>query len=239
VTRAVFAHGFTQTGRSWDGIIAALRAEVPDLDPVSPDLPGHGVASDDRLDLWASAQRLLAIGGPAAYVGYSMGGRTALHAALLAPHLVDRLVLVGATAGIADDEDRLARRRSDEELADRIEQIGVAAFIENWLQNPLFDGLTNKTAQRPDRLRNTSGGLASSLRLTGTGTQESLWERLDEVECPTLILVGERDTKFRALGERLSAGIRRCITEVIADSGHSVHLEQPEATVAAIANFLR
>lgn len=239
MTRAVFAHGFTQTGRSWDGIITALHATLGDLDPLSPDLPGHGDARDEHLDLWASARRLLSSGGPATYIGYSMGGRTALHAALLEPSLVERLVLIGATAGIDNSDERAQRRASDEALAARVEEIDVCDFIDRWLQNPLFAGLTDDTAQRSDRLRNTAHGLASSLRLTGTGTQDPLWGRLGEIECPTLILVGEHDNKFRTLGERLNAGITDCSIAVIADSGHSVHLEQPIATVAAIAEFLR
>lgn len=239
MTRAVFAHGFTQTGRSWDGIIASLHTTLPDLDALSPDLPGHGDTSNELADLWTSAQRLLDIGGPASYIGYSMGGRTTLHAALLEPALVERLVLIGATAGIDDPDERSNRRSSDEALAARIEKIGVPDFIDGWLQSPLFTGLTDDTAQRSDRLRNTTNGLASSLRMAGTGTQDPLWERLDEIECPTMILVGEHDTKFRALGARLSAGIKNCTTTVIAESGHSVHLEQPAATVAAIADFLR
>ncbi len=167
-----------------------------------------------------------------------MGGRVALHAALAHPERVERLVLIGATAGIDDDAERAGRRAGDERLAARIETVGVEAFVDEWLTNPLFAGLDERSAMRDDRLRNTVDGLASSLRTCGTGTQDPLWARLGEIRCPTLVLVGDRDEKFRALGDRLTTGIPDCRSIVIADSGHSVHLEQPDATTTALADFL-
>jgi len=233
--RVVFAHGFTQTAKTWADIEAALPT---DIQTVAVDLPGHGSAGDIVSDLWGAADHLVDSGGPATYVGYSMGGRVALHAALAHPDMVQRLVLIGATAGIDDNDERAERRSADERLADHVETIGVAQFIDEWLRNPLFAGLTPATAQRGDRLRNTEAGLASSLRTCGTGTQQPLWERLDEITCPTLLLVGERDAKFRVLANRLAEGIRDARTEVVATSGHCTHLEAPAATAAAIAAFV-
>jgi 2-succinyl-6-hydroxy-2,4-cyclohexadiene-1-carboxylate synthase len=167
-----------------------------------------------------------------------MGGRVALHTALARPEVVERLVLIGATAGIDDPDERAARRAADERLADHIEAVGVPTFIDEWLANPLFAGLTDDTALRADRLRNTSAGLAASLRATGTGTQIPLWDRLGEIECPVLVLVGEHDAKFTDLGRRLVDGLPRAELVIVPGAGHSVHLEQPDATVDAIAAWL-
>ena len=236
--RAVLAHGFTQTARSWADIQQRLAVLNPDITTTTVDLPGHGTASHLVTDLWGAANHLVEAGGAGAYVGYSMGGRVALHAALAHPDRVERLVLIGSTAGIDDNTERAERRVQDERLADRIEAIGVDAFIDEWLANALFAGLDNESALREDRLRNTAEGLASSLRMCGTGTQESLWDRLDQIRCPTLVLVGESDPKFRALGERLVTAIPDSLLTVIVNSGHSVHLEAPQATAAALSDFL-
>lgn len=238
--RFVLAHGFTQTARSWTTLEPLLAQRIPGLETVAVDLPGHGESTlRADADLWASAAELVAVGGPATYVGYSMGGRVALHAAIAHPGEVRALVLIGATAGIVDDDERAERVAADERLAGHIERVGVAAFIDEWLTNPLFAGLTDATAQRPDRLRNTSTGLATSLRSTGTGNQEPLWSRLGEIACPVLILVGERDQKFTTLGRQLVAGLPDASIAVIADAGHSVHLEQPGPTADAIASWHR
>ncbi len=238
--RFVLAHGFTQTARSWSPFARRLRQLLPGAETVAVDLPGHGdAAPPNDSDLWESADRLVDAGGTATYVGYSMGGRVSLHAALAHPDRVRSLVLVGATAGIDDPDERLARRVADERLADHIEVVGVDAFIDEWLANALFAGLSEQTAMRDDRLRNTAGALAASLRATGTGTQEPLWGRLGEIDVPVLILAGEHDTKFRAIGERMAGLLSAPTFEVIAGAGHSVHLEQPDSTAAAIADWHR
>lgn len=239
--RFVFAHGFTQTARSWDHLNEVLRGELGtiELDTVAVDLPGHGDAPPPiDADLWASADRLVELGGSGNYVGYSMGGRVALHAALSHPAAVERLVLIGATAGIDDPDERSARRRADERLATHIEAVGVETFIDEWLTNPLFAGLDDATSQRSDRLRNSVAGLAGSLRSTGTGTQTPLWDRLGEITCPVLVLVGEHDAKFTELGRRLVAGLADAELVVVPGAGHSVHLERPAATAAAIASWI-
>ncbi len=147
-------------------------------------------------------------------------------------------MLIGATAGIDDPVERAARRTADERLADHIEAVGVPTFVDEWLANPLFAGLTDATAQRTDRLRNSPAGLAASLRATGTGTQTPLWDRLGEIQCPVLVLVGEHDSKFTDLGRRLVDGLPQGELVVVPGAGHSVHLEQPDATVDAIVTWL-
>ena len=234
----VLAHGFTQTSRSWDEIEPMLRAAVPGATTAAVDLPGHGTAGAVRGDLWACADHLVAHGGRGVYVGYSLGGRVALHAALAHPAAVERLVLIGATAGIADPSAREERRRADERLAARLERIGVAAFVDEWLHQPLFAGLDEVSARREDRLRNSAAGLASSLRGAGTGTQEPVWDRLGEIDVPALVLAGQYDQKFRALGEQLAARLPRATYRVVPGAGHSAHLEQPEATVEDILAWL-
>jgi 2-succinyl-6-hydroxy-2,4-cyclohexadiene-1-carboxylate synthase len=224
--RVVLVHGFTQTAHSWDLIARRLarRYEV-----VSVDAPGHGGSSTIHADLPSAALMLAAAGGPATYVGYSMGGRLCLHLALSRADLVHRLVLVSTTAGIEDPAERAARRRSDDELAASIERDGVDRFLDRWLALPLFATLPRDLASLDDRRRNTAAGLASSLRLAGAGAQASLWDRLGELPMPVLVVAGEHDAKYVAHGRRLADLIPRSTFAVIERAGHSVHLEQPDA----------
>jgi 2-succinyl-6-hydroxy-2,4-cyclohexadiene-1-carboxylate synthase len=235
----ILAHGFTQTGRSWENVEGLLRTAIPGCRTTAVDLPGHGGATPSlaTADLWRSADHLVERGGSGIYAGYSMGGRVALHAALAHPDAVEALVLIGATGGIDDPDERSKRRFADERLADRIEQIGVDDFLTEWLANPLFAGLTDETAQLTDRRRNTAVGLASSLRSTGTGTQQPLWNRLSEIVAPTLVIVGEHDAKFHQLGDRIVSAIPNSGLAVIDSAGHSAHLEHPAETVHAIVDW--
>jgi len=231
----VLLHGFTQTRQSWRRTIAALGGRYRAL---APDLPGHGLAAERRPASFAACAayvRALA-DEPCVLAGYSMGGRIALYTALVFPGLVHRLVLVGASPGLSDAAEREARRRSDLELADRIEAIGVAAFAQEWGAQELFAGQEARVAAaaHADRLRNTPHGLAAALRGLGTGVMPPLWERLGELAMPVTLVVGERDAKFRAIADRMSPAIPDCRVEIVAGAGHAAQLEQPDIVAAAI-----
>lgn len=230
--RLALLHGFTQNARCWGPLAADLGA---DHELVLADAPGHGGSSEVRLGLPDAAAVAVEAVGPATWLGYSMGGRLALHVALGHPNAVEALVLVGATPGIADPDERATRRERDLALADRIEQIGVPAFLDEWLSLPLFADLPAEQAQRAERERNTAAGLASSLRLAGTGAQEPLWERLGEIRCPVLLVTGERDERFTQLARTMLARLGGPAEHaILPDTGHSAHLESPEVLAATL-----
>jgi len=235
--RLVLVHGFTQTGRCWGPFADDLSR---DHRLVLVDAPGHGGSADVRADLREGAHLLGATGGRATYVGYSMGGRLALHLAVERPDLVARLVLIGATAGIEDPAERAARRRADEALAGHLLEVGVGPFLDEWLAQPLFAGLTAEAACRAERLANGAEGLASSLRLAGTGTQEPLWDRLATIEAPVLLLAGVDDPKFSAIAGRMARAIGPNATvALVPRAGHSAHLESPLDTASIVRRWLR
>lgn len=230
-------HGFTQTRRCWGPVAADLAR---DHELVLVDAPGHGLSSAVAVDLATGGAMIAEVAGPATYVGYSMGGRFALHSALARPDVVERLVLIGATAGLESADERAARIADDERRAARIEEIGVDAFLDEWLALPLFAGLDDVAACRAERLDNSAAGLASSLRLAGTGTQAPTWHRLGELEMPVLVVAGALDTKFAGLGERLAESIGpNAELALIDDAGHTAHLEQPERFLAILRGWLR
>lgn len=235
----VFLHGFTQTATSWRPITEQLST---DFRCVTVDLPGHGGSPNGRRSLVETADdvaRLIgALGEPAIVVGYSMGARVALHVALSHPRLVSGLVLVSGTAGITDDAERAARRTADESLAEHIEQIGTEAFVSEWLAQPMFASLPSDAASIEERLTNSPTGLAESLRHAGTGTQTPLWSRLGELTMPTLVVTGDLDTKFTALGEELSRELPGALHERIPGAGHTLHLERPGVFVSLLRQWL-
>jgi len=233
--RVVLVHGFTQTGATWAPIAEDLAA---DHQVVLVDLPGHGESAGVRADLVAAAVLVGESGGRAVYAGYSLGARIALHLALTRPHLVRGLVVQSGTAGIVDAAERAARRLADEVLAEEIERDGVELFLERWLRQAMFASLTPDAAALDQRRTNTAAGLASSLRLMGTGTQEPLWGRLGELSMPVLVRWGGDDRKYAELGRRMARGIRGAEHEEVAGHGHAAHLEDPASFVVAVRRFV-
>ena len=233
-------HGFAQDHRCWGPLGDALSARGRCL---AVDAPGHGrstVPAD--LDLPATAALLAevaaATGGPVDVVGYSMGGRTALQLLVDHPGTVRRAVLVGATAGIADDAERAARAEQDRATAARLEEVGLDAFLDEWLALPLFSGLPDWARFDEFRRGNTPAGLAGSLRHAGTGSMAPLWDRLGGVTTTVRCLAGADDTKFCGLGERLAVALPHGEFVSVPDAGHAAHLEQPGTTAELVVGRL-
>jgi len=176
---------------------------------------------------------------PGVLIGYSMGARMALHVATLFPHVVTQLVLISGTPGIRNEAERLARRDSDNVLADHIENIGVESFINEWLALPLFSGLNSSNDQRSDRLRNSASGLANSLRYAGTGTQDPLWESLSHLAMPVHLIAGELDSKFVDIAQQMHEVIPQSEITIVSSVGHTVHLEDEATTAAILQQLLR
>ena len=229
----VLLHGFTHTGASWEPVEAALGFEA-----IAPDIRGHGSASAvEPVTLEAVVGDVSALApGRFALVGYSMGGRIALHVGLALKDRVERLVLVGASPGIADAVERDARRASDERLAGEIERLSVEEFATRWAETPVLAGQPASVRARvaEDRLRNTPAGLARALRGLGTGALPPLWDRLGELTMPVALVVGERDEKFSAIAFRMADAMADTSVVVVAGAGHAVHLEAPAVVAEAI-----
>ena len=191
------------------------------------DLAGHGSTPVAR-DLTEAGHRLGRAGGWGAYLGYSLGGRVALHLALAQPDLVTALVLIGAHPGIEDADEREARRRADDELADHLEAVGLDAFLDEWLAQPLFASLPPEADQRTERLTNDPAALGGHPAPPQHRAPGPALGPPPELSMPVLVLAGEHDERYRRLGRQAAATIgTNASFETVPDAGHAAHLEQP------------
>ena len=262
----VLLHGFTGSAEAMNGLREGLREKLSEgLSDGSGeglseahrvfaiDLPGHGNAATPHAIEHFSMQATVscvwdALDGlgleRANLVGYSMGGRVALSAAVACPNRVAKLVCLGASPGIADPIERNKRKLADEALADSILADGVEQFVDEWLRQPLFATLAERLsaadfkATREQRLANSPEGLALSLRGIGTGAMEPLREALADMDFPCLWVAGAEDAKFAAIAKEMSSTMPNGSHALIPDAGHSAHLENPAATLMAIREFL-
>lgn len=237
VKKVVLLHGFAGTRRTWEGVEKHLPTER--YRPLALDLPGHGelVDAPRPLTFEGCVESVLERSPERfALAGYSMGGRIALHVALAAPERVRRLVLVAATAGIEDEGERALRRGSDGALAHDLETGSYERFIERWQAQPLFadEPVEVSALACEDQRRNRPQALAAVLRGIGTGEMSPLWGRLEELEMPVRIVVGDRDVKFQQEGRRMAALLPRAELRIVAGA-HRLPLENPEAVAEAIA----
>jgi 2-succinyl-6-hydroxy-2,4-cyclohexadiene-1-carboxylate synthase len=247
----VMVHGFSGSSEDWTETAAALQDAGHT--GVGIDLPGHGltgVPGDPRRFTMAETARdlttlITTLGiAQAHWMGYSMGGRVALYLGITEPARVSSLILESASPGIAEEPEREERRARDEALAAEIGSRGVRWFVEHWESLPIFEsqrGLPEETrsAQRARRLRNSTAGLADSLRGLGQGTQKFLGPRLGSLRCPTLLLAGALDPKYAGLAQQMAAAIPDAEVVLVPGAGHNIHLEQPEVFHRAVLDRLR
>jgi 2-succinyl-6-hydroxy-2,4-cyclohexadiene-1-carboxylate synthase len=241
-------HGFTQSGRSWQELISKMPEG---WQWVVPDLRGHGetrtrpgapctmaACTADLEKLWDE------LGIERTHlVGYSMGGRLALHVAAKRPQRLLSLLTIGAHAGL-EEEARDGRRRGDEAMAQRIETEGLEAFVNYWSSLPMFEGLERRgpsfTAQvRAERMNNKVAGLADSLRGMGAGVMEPLWDQLTHLECPCTFVAGQLDHGYVASARRLATVVPNGRVEIVLRAGHTVHQERPDAFARVLDDHLR
>lgn len=239
-------HGFTGSGADFD----ILRHHAPDWSWNTPDLPGHGchpatLPADATMNVAVSQVCRVAdeCSQLPVLVGYSMGGRVALQAAVRHPERWRALILVGATPGIDDLNQAADRRAADESLARKIDLYGPRPFLDEWSKLPLIASQRNMPQpwrdQRDQRQRHLRGdGLAASLRGMGTGSMPAVWHRLSELSMPVLLVTGEFDEKFRSIADTMVRQLPRATHVVMPDVGHAACLESPVAFLAVARSFL-
>ncbi|MFN8638508.1 MAG: 2-succinyl-6-hydroxy-2,4-cyclohexadiene-1-carboxylate synthase [Dehalococcoidia bacterium] len=246
----VLLHGFTGSASGWAEVASML---APEFEVNAIDIVGHGQtdAPEDveryvmRRVVDDLASTLRALGHErATWLGYSMGGRTALQVAVHRPEVVSALILEGGTPGLETEEERTARVAADEVLAQKALTEGVEAFVDFWQEVALFASQKRMPQERQDRvragrLRNRAIGLANSLRGMGTGAQEDVRARLGGVRVPAFLITGALDTKFTGLAQEMAERLPNATIAVIDDAGHAAHVERPGEFSALVLDFLR
>lgn len=218
-----FVPGFMQRGDAWEPVAGALaeRYRVRCLDFAT----------------WTFEERMAEIPAGDAVVGYSMGGRIALHAALRRPGSYRALALIGVSAGV---EDREERRRSDEELAAWIEQHSIEEVVERWESQAVFadQPAELRAGQRAGRLSHDPKLLAELLRSAGQGVTPPVWDRLHELRGPVLLIAGERDERYVEAAHRMARRIARARVEIVSGAGHAPQLERPLSVAQVLDEYL-
>jgi 2-succinyl-6-hydroxy-2,4-cyclohexadiene-1-carboxylate synthase len=244
VSQIVAFHGFMGVGADFIPLVERLGMSV-----YTPDLIGHGTFQSDnpldytldtQLSYWAEH-----LPDRCTLVGYSMGGRLALQLALRYPKRIERLVLIGATPGLVDPKKRTQRVLWDREQAQSIRSLGVKRFYEEWQKIPII--ATQQTiefgireAMMANRMTQSVEGLALSMEYFGTGVMPHCWDILHTLSVPTLLMVGERDLKYREIAESMIEQLVEGPVDqvVIPKVGHCAHLEGLDKATEHLRHWL-
>jgi 2-succinyl-6-hydroxy-2,4-cyclohexadiene-1-carboxylate synthase len=226
-------HGFLGSADDWRLVIPnGINYFCPDLfsDPQSahslyPPLPYTLPLLADWINVQAAVLK-----EPRTLVGYSLGGRIALHALLQAPHLWQNAIIISAHPGFTDTAAKQDRRIADQNWADRFRTELWESLIADWNNQRVFENSrvppTSLHAEHFSRER-----LAQALEGCSLAEQADLRPSLAKLEIPLLWVVGENDPKFRGVAEDLIGSVDnpQIQVRVVADAGHRILVDQPAA----------
>lgn len=245
----LFLHGFMGNIHEFDEVIKLL---FDDFSYLIIDLPGHGktqVLDDEYYTMASTATAIIQLLDQLKIdqcylIGYSLGGRLALYLTLHFPSRFIKVILESASPGLATEMARLARIKSDAQIARKLNRIinkdDFYHFLNNWYQQRIFGKIKNHPQYQSmiaSRLTNYPPNLVKSLQFMGTGSQPCLWELLTENTIPLLLLVGEEDQKFIDINIAITEKCNFAKLQIIHDVGHNIHLENTLAVVQNIQDF--
>lgn len=204
----LFLHGFLGAPSDWDPVISHL----PSHSCRALELPGHGSTpfTPHFLDT------IPRFDAPIHLIGYSMGGRLAMHYATRFPERVASLTLASCHTGLTSEEERNKRREQDQFWALELRRSNLDEFLKRWYDQPIFGHF------QPDltmRRKHNPEALAQCLLHYSLANQPVFSPR------EALVIVGERDLKYRTLFPN---------AKIIPHAAHMVHLENPSAFATLI-----
>ncbi len=178
-------------------------------------------------------------GSSRALLGYSMGGRMALHSLLASGHPWQAAVIVSAHPGLENEADRADRRASDAAWATRALAGDWQNFLTAWNAQPVLGDTAMRDPQASGRLIMRRREIARSFVDWSLGAQEPLWDRLGKISIPVLWVAGENDTKFNALAERAVSLIPNARLAIAPGAGHRVPWEAEAWFARRVSEFLK
>ncbi len=228
-----FIHGFLGRAADWDRVVSQQFRKV------AWDLFARG-QENQRWDLPLLAERVngdaSVESAPRVLIGYSLGGRIALHALLDRPQAWSGAVIISAHPGLSNPSEKIERIQSDEAWARRFETENWEALMASWNAQGVF--------ARGDRLERfeedfSRVSLAGALRGCSLGLQRDLRQELKKLDLPILWMVGEKDQKYLGLARDFANSHPRVELEVVAEAAHRVPWDRPIEFGLRLERFLR
>ena len=237
MTKLFCIHGNFQTPSAWKPLAENLKARNVNLDVIPVNIENY---SFDGFDCWVddfcNSVQTLAGQEKSFLLGYSLGGRLALHASLQNPNLWKSAILVGADPGLESEEEKRLQLDRDRNWAERLRREPLEKLVDEWDAQSVFCGIGNQAPRNlgemdPDRL-------SHQFEVFSKGIQQNLVPKLAELKRPPVLFVsGEKDHKYQGIGEKLAKSTSIVKAQVIADAGHRVPWENPESFVQVLIDF--
>ena len=225
-------HGFLGTPQDW-GILSSRNCFRDKVEAVN--LLAYPI---DSLESWAehftADVRKQSAETSNVLLGYSLGGRLALHCLLQDPSLWKAAIIVSAHCGLDSEEKKRERCLHDEKWACLFETLAWDELMQRWNAQEIFKSSTlNREEEQFSR-----ADLAKILRSLSLGKQQDLLPLIQSLSLPLLWITGENDTRFSQLAKTVH--LKDPLSKMCAVPGaaHRVPWEQTESFIRIVERFL-
>lgn len=200
---------------------------IEDYDTSS--LNNWGQSFNQQLDFNQSTNPIL--------VGYSMGGRLALHALIAEDSRWSGAIIISCHPGLKSEKERRERLNNDTVWAKRFEREDWTVLMSSWNQQETLKNGFNPFLRRESDYNREK--LSQQLLHFSLGHQENLEEKIEKLSIPILWITGENDKKFSELGRNLKFYHPESKHILFPQSGHRCIWENPPLFNQAIENFVK
>ncbi|ROV59436.1 2-succinyl-6-hydroxy-2,4-cyclohexadiene-1-carboxylate synthase [Vibrio ponticus] len=236
----VFLHGLLGSGDDWQACIQHLN-QFPIL---TLDLPGHGESQSKSCDgfdqvcqqVSQTIKAIVPAGHPIILIGYSLGGRIAMYG-IAKNHFHElnliKAIIEGGNFGLRTLDEQKARQKNDQVWAERFDVQPIERVLADWYQQAVFTSLNHEQRQTLIAKRSANLGPAIGRMLMATSLAKQPW-LLPELSTSGIdihYICGEKDSKFSQLAKLSGLSFSQ-----IAEAGHNVHHEHPQAFAVEIIN---
>ncbi len=226
--------GFLGQSRDWDSILP-MR-----INRYCYDFFSHRGTppSFDLFDLgeWINT-RAAGMPNPRVLMGYSFGGRVALHALIQNSKLWTAGIIVSAHLGLQNSMERQSRRLSDLAWAERFLKDDWGSLRDDWNSQPLFR-FASVQAEKCE-FEYSRFALSHALQAGSLANQKDLRAELSLLELPLLWISGEQDARFEKLMREAVALNPRFQGRCVSGAGHRVPWDQSDAFRQILFDFLQ
>ncbi len=170
-------------------------------------------------------------------VGYSMGGRLALHYSSLKPDWFSSLTLISTNPGLLSEEEKRERILWEKEWLLKMETLSVEQFVREWYSQPAFLGF------RPParRFQQDKDSMVKIFRKFSIANLPPLWDHLLQSPCRVQMIFGGLDKKYMNLKRKIEEidTDKRIVLKTILNRSHALHLNSPHFVLKQIAKTIR
>ncbi len=198
--------------------------------PLSPEEFGRALNEEAAGEVSRGNGRVL--------LGYSMGGRLALHALLEGNHAWQAAIIVSADPGLEAEDERAARRADDADWATRALAGDWQQFLNAWNSQQVLGSAHVRSSEASAGLSRHRREIARSFVDWSLAAQSPLWARLAEIRIPVLWIAGENDPKFTALAKRAVEMMQGAELGLAPATGHRVPWDNPDWFLNRVRAFL-